>query len=74
MNLGTATTRKRTEARRRAIIEATLGHLRPFRRGYARTRQGPYFDLRTIDALLSTGALRPVDKFNPLRLLTALEG
>ena len=74
MNLGSRTTRKLTPARRRAIIEATLGHLRPFRRGYARTRQGPYFDLRTIDVLISTGALRPVDKFNPLRLLTALEG
>jgi hypothetical protein len=73
LNIGTPTTRKLTAARRRAIIQATIGPLRPFRRGYARVRTGPYFDLRTIDILISTGALRPVDKFNPLRLLTALE-
>jgi hypothetical protein len=47
-------------AQRRAIIEATIGHLQPFPRGYARTQEGPFFSLRTIGILLELGALRVV--------------
>jgi len=58
-------------AQRRAIIQATIGHLRPFRRGYALTKQGPFFSLRTIQILVQTGALRHVQNAGDFRRLTA---
>lgn len=60
-----------TDARIRCVIEATIGNLRPFRRGYARTKEGPFFDLRTIDVLIRAGALVPVRRCGNLRRLTA---
>lgn len=58
-----------TPARRRAIIAATIEPLRPFRRGYARSKAGPFINLRTIQYLLSHGALRKIG--GSLRRLTA---
>jgi hypothetical protein len=60
-----------TPARRRAIIEATIDPIRPFPRGYARTKQGPFIQLCTVHSLLRSGALRPVPQCGSLRLLTA---
>lgn len=56
-------------ARRRAIIAATIQPIRPFRRGYAATKAGPFINLRTIQYLLDHGALRKIG--GSLRLLTA---
>jgi hypothetical protein len=45
---------------RACIIEATIEPLIPFRRGYARSKLGPFFDARTVHALIQTGALRMI--------------
>jgi len=58
-------------AQRRCIIEATIDHLRPFRRGYARSKAGPFFSLRTVQILLDVGALRWVQTCGRIRFLTA---
>ena len=42
----------------RCIIEATIDPLIPFRRGFARSKAGPFFELRTVDSLIASGALR----------------
>lgn len=47
-----------TELRRRCIIEATIEPLIPFRRGFARSKAGPFFELRTVQSLVNIGALR----------------
>jgi hypothetical protein len=60
-----------TPARRRAIIEATIDPIRPFRRGYARSKAGPFIHLCTVNRLLQEGHLRPVPQCGSLRLLTA---
>jgi len=43
---------------RRCMIEATIDPLTPFPRGFARSKVGPFFELRTVNALVNTGALR----------------
>ena len=47
---------------RQALIEATIDDLRPFRRGYARSKAGPFFEVRTVSKLVKTGALRFVGR------------
>jgi hypothetical protein len=47
-----------TAAQRRCLIEATIEPLTPFRRGYARSRQGPFYGLPTVNKLIRAGALR----------------
>lgn len=58
------TTRFGTELHRRCVIEATIDPLRPFRRGFARSKAGPFFDPRTVQALVGAGMLRV---FHPVR-------
>ncbi len=47
-----------SDYQRRCIIEATIDPLIAFRRGFARTKAGPFFPLSTIRALVNLGALR----------------
>jgi len=47
-----------TEAKRRCIIDATIEPLMPFPRGFARSKQGPFYNLRTVQSLIKAGALR----------------
>lgn len=49
-----------TPTQRRCIIDATIEPLRPYRRGFARTKSGPFHDVRTVNSLLVTGALRMI--------------
>jgi hypothetical protein len=49
---------------RHCIIEATIDPLLPFPRGFARSKAGPFFELRTVSSLVETGALRI---FHPVR-------
>jgi hypothetical protein len=51
---------KLTDAKRNCIIQATIEPLAPFRRGFARSKWGPFFELRTVMSLVDTGALRLV--------------
>lgn len=44
----------------RCIIEATIEPLVSFRRGFARTKEGPFFALCTVNSLVRVGALRPI--------------
>lgn len=48
----------------RAVIEATIEDLKAFRRGFARSKQGPFFQLQTVRALLDSGHLRA---YHPIR-------
>lgn len=59
-----------SDVRRRCIIEATIEPLIPFRRGFARSKMGPFFELRTVQALINTGALRAVRQLGGRRALT----
>lgn len=45
-----------TDAHRRCVIEATINDLAPFPRGFAASKAGPFFDLRTVQALLKIGS------------------
>lgn len=45
---------------RRCLIEATIDHLVPYPRGFARSKVGPFFGLKTVTALVNTGVLRVV--------------
>lgn len=45
-------------AQRRCIIHATLAPLAFYKRGYATSRQGPFFRPSTVRALVGNGALR----------------
>jgi hypothetical protein len=45
---------------RACIIEATIEPLTPFRRGYGRSKLGPFYDVRTVHSLIQTGALRMI--------------
>lgn len=47
-----------TETKQRCVIEATIEPLSPFPRGFARSKAGPFFDLRTVQSLIRAGALR----------------
>ena len=49
---------KITETQRRCLIEATIDPLVAYRRGFARTKVGPFFSLQTVNALVDIGALR----------------
>ena len=51
---------KITDMQRACLIEATIEPLTPFRRGYARSRSGPFYGLTTVNKLIRTGALRMV--------------
>lgn len=55
---------KNLELQKRCIIEATIDPLIPFPRGFARSKAGPFFELRTVDSLVKSGALRI---FHPVR-------
>lgn len=52
--------RAMSEPQRRCMIEATIEPLIPFRRGFARSKSGPFHDARTVNALVSTGTLRVI--------------
>jgi hypothetical protein len=45
---------------RACIIAATIDPLIPFRRGYARSKAGPFYDVRTVHSLIQSGALRMI--------------
>jgi hypothetical protein len=45
---------------RACIIAATINPLIPFRRGYGLSKAGPFYDVRTVHALIQTGALRMI--------------
>jgi hypothetical protein len=47
-----------SDKHRICIIEATIGDLVAFRRGFGRTKAGPFFEIRTVNALVSKGLLR----------------
>ena len=49
-----------SDPQRRCIIAATIEPLIPFRRGYARSKAGPFYDVRTVHTLIQTGALRMI--------------
>lgn len=51
---------KISDIQRRCVIEATIEPLVAFRRGFARSKAGPFFELRTIQPLIETGVLRAV--------------
>ena len=59
-----------SDNQRRCIIEATIDPLVAFRRGFARSKAGPFFDLRTVKSLVNTGALRAVFPMRGRRGLT----
>lgn len=59
-----------SDLRTRCIIEATIEPLRPFRRGFARSKMGPFFELRTVNALVNLGALRIVRQLGGRRSMT----
>ena len=47
-----------TDIQRRCLIEATIDPLIAFRRGFARSKAGPFFPLNTVRALVNAGVLR----------------
>lgn len=49
-----------TELQTRCLIEATIGPLIAFRRGFGRSKAGPFFELKTFQPLVDSGALRAV--------------
>jgi hypothetical protein len=49
---------KITPNQRRCLIEATIDPLVQFRRGFARSKAGPFFEFRTVQPLIKKGALR----------------
>lgn len=51
---------KISDIQRKCLIEATIEPLVAFRRGFARSKAGPFFNLRTVGALVDTGALRVI--------------
>jgi hypothetical protein len=56
-----------SEIQRRCLIEATIDDLRPFPRGYARTKSGPTFYPRaTVQNLIRRGALRKLNRMHHL--------
>ncbi len=59
-----------TPTQRNCIIEATIEPLFPFRRGFARSKAGPFYNLQTVHRLIDIGALRFV-RNGPVALVTA---
>jgi len=49
---------KLSDTQRQCMIEATIEPLMAFRRGFARSKQGPFYQLQTVRALLDSGHLR----------------
>jgi hypothetical protein len=49
-----------TAPQRRCLIDATIDPLKPFPRGFAHSKHGPFHDVRTVHALVTVGALRVV--------------
>lgn len=49
-----------SDIQRRCMIEATIDPLKPFRRGFARSKLGPFFNGRTIEGLVARGVLRVI--------------
>lgn len=49
-----------SDIQRRCLIEATINPLVAFRRGFGRSKHGPFFELRTIQSLITAGMLRAV--------------
>jgi hypothetical protein len=47
---------------RRCIIEATIEPLLPYRKGFARSKSGPFFIAQTVDPLIRSGHLRPIHR------------
>ena len=47
-----------TPTQRDCLIEATIDPLIAYRRGFARSKAGPFFSLLTVRALVEVGALR----------------
>jgi hypothetical protein len=47
-----------TAIQRRCMIEATIAPLDLYRRGFARSKAGPFFPRPTVAVLLRSGALR----------------
>ncbi|MDB5937567.1 MAG: hypothetical protein JWQ01_4911 [Massilia sp.] len=45
---------------RQCLIAATIEPLAPFPRGFAHTKNGPFFDVRTIHSLVQRGELRMI--------------
>jgi len=49
-----------SDIQKRCIISATIEPLIPFRRGFASSKLGPFYDVRTVHSLIQTGALRMI--------------
>jgi len=47
-----------SDTQRACVIEATIEPLMAFRRGFGRSKQGPFFALATVRALINSGHLR----------------
>lgn len=47
-----------TDTQRRCMIEATIDPLMFIRRGFARTKAGPFYAAQTVHALVKRGDLR----------------
>lgn len=45
---------------RRCVIEATIAPLTLFRRGFGRSKAGPFFQGKTVDGLIERGILRVI--------------
>ena len=58
---------------RACIIAATIDPLIPFRRGYAKSKLGPFYDVRTVHSLIQTGALRMIMTGRKFGTVTARE-
>lgn len=54
-----------TAHQRRCLIEATIAPLRRYRRGFARSKCGPFYRTSTIIPLLQAGALRKLPGGGP---------
>lgn len=51
-----------SEIQRRCVIEATIEPLTPYPKGFARSKAGPFYDARTVHALIQKGDLRLILK------------
>jgi hypothetical protein len=49
-----------SDIQKRCLIEATIDPLVPFPRGFARSKAGPFFEIKTVNSLVNSGALRVV--------------
>ena len=47
-----------TDTHRQCVIEATIDPLVSYRRGFARTKDGPFFAHQLVRELIKAGALR----------------